>query len=205
MARASAASTVARPGGTLILGVLLLVLLGPAAARGASNGVTPDPAPQSGHGASTGSPSPDQAPQAASQPPQVSSSAAAPPQAAPVIPRPTTSGLALAPTTAGSQSTPTTTGTVAIRVSPVKRRAHTRTNLKHHTATSVTAGLSLAAVPWRGRNPLDVGNVVSSQPTSSSRNGFLLLLGALALSVLAIASASLLRLLVRMDGERGAG
>jgi hypothetical protein len=54
------------------------------------------------------------------------------------------------------------------------------------------------ALPWR-QNPLQISATLTPRPAALPRNGLLLLFGAVALAVLALASGSLLRLLRRMD------
>ncbi len=220
MAGASAAPILARLGGRVALGILLSLFIGSAVARAGNHGVKPDPALQPAPASSTAGPSPDPAPQAASRPSNSSSSSssgsrppsqplittsssAKPSPQATVIPRPTGSGITLAPT--GAESSANSTAGAAIRV-PLRetRTAHARTHVKD-AARGLTVQPAQVAVPWRGRDPLDVRTAVSSLLAPPSRNGMLLLSGAVAFAVLALASASLLRLLARMNQHRGIG
>jgi hypothetical protein len=57
------------------------------------------------------------------------------------------------------------------------------------------------ASPWR-LNPFASSTANAARAVTSSRNGLLLLFGALALAVLALASGSMLRLLRQMEGVR---
>ena len=58
-------------------------------------------------------------------------------------------------------------------------------------------------VPDR-RNLLGVEAPVGARPSVAARDGLLLLFGAVALAVLALASGSMVRLLGRMEGRLGA-
>jgi hypothetical protein len=212
MARASAASTVARRGGRVLLGIVLVVL---ATSGVAHAGATPDPAPQSGAGPSTGGPAPDPTPQAASQPQTQSSPA--PRTDNPAAPQVTTTSSPVRSSDAGQaaaragvlgvtvvRSTEATTAPAAGSQTQHKSLQSKRLALPSRRATRrsqawLTAIAERAAAPWGRRNPIDALIGVGSPSASTPRDGLLLLLAAVALLIIMLASGSLLRLLTRMN------
>lgn len=226
--RASAASILARSGGTLVCAlVLALVIL-----AGAANAATPqpDPSPQP---TATSSPSPDPVPgsgpsarsatatssasSASTPPPPPVVSTSSPPaqqpaQAAPAVPQASGSGVGLAaPTITRRSSTPsrsadaTAERQLPVKVVPVRRPAHKSKDLRIYNPVAAARAVRSAASPWRHlfAVPQPMAAVRSLLPLSR-RSGLLLLVGAIALFVLAGASASLMRMLMRTGaGLRG--
>jgi hypothetical protein len=172
----------------------------------AASGPSPDPAPHAAPAAGGGgNPSPDPAPQPAPASSPVSAAPAQPAapvqSAAPVVPRPSSSGIAVAAPASSHSSTPTT-ATAAIKPSvPARRSKRHVVHYGRRPAAWVATAARQVRTPWHA-DPLLAGAAASSQPTPAQRNGLLLLLGSAALAVLAVASASMLRLLRRMDGVR---
>jgi hypothetical protein len=182
-----------------MLAVLLsFAATSPVAHAGSSN-VSPDPAPHARSSSGGGNPAPDPSPQAT---PSSSAVSAAPPQpVAPVVPRPTSSGIGVISSAQSGGST-TTTATTAIQPSvPVRRSIRRTVHHARHRAAWVATVARQVTTPWHV-DPLLAGAAVSTQPTAPQRNGLLLLLGSAAMAVLALASASMLRLLRRMDEVR---
>ena len=183
--RASAAHIIARSGRTMTVALLLIGSAAPVAARAAA----PDPSPQPRAAASAAAPSPDPAPQAQT---------GAQSQAAPATPRPTESGVALGtPTREPSTVAPRRVTQVPLapvsvaRSRPVSNRAHGRTARK--------AGRSASSQPQRhGRGLFGAITAIGVPPPKPHRSGVLLLLSALALWTVVIASSSLLRLIGRI-------
>jgi hypothetical protein len=166
----------------------------------AASGPSPDPAPHAAPAAGGGgNPSPDPAPQPAPASSPISAAPAQP--AAPVVPRPSSSGIGVAAPASSHSSTPTT-ATAAIKPSvPARRSKRHVVHYGRRPAAWVATAARQVRTPWHA-DPLLAGAAASSQPTPAQRNGLLLLLGSAALAVLAVASASMLRLLRRMDGVR---
>lgn len=182
-----------------LLAVVVSFALTSPAARGASN-LSPDPSPQAAPATSGGSPAPDPAPQAApaARPTQSASASQSP---APVVPRPTASGIGVGSTSTSGGSTVTTANPVIQPSPPVRRHIRRAVHRVRRPAVWVADVARQVTAPWH-QNPLLSAAGATSQPTASARNGLLLLLGAAALAVLALASGSMLRLLRRMDGVR---
>ena len=188
----------------------------PDAAPGAAS---PTPASPSGNAASSSSSSVSTPPPASTSSPVAKTAAPAEQPAAPAVPQASGVGLGLAgPSVArapSSQQHPTTTtpgNRVPVRSVPVVRSA----KIAHHRGSGQKArhlphrtDLSAAAVtrfsePWRhfltASSPVAALRSLLPLPR---RSGLLLLFGAIALFVLAGASASLMRMLVRAGGGSG--
>jgi hypothetical protein len=187
---ASAALILARLGRTVVVGLMLTGSVAPALAHAAAA----DPSPPLPAAAGTAAPSPDPPPQAQAQGQS---------QAPPATPRPTESGVALG-SPASEPSTvalgrvtgvPLAPVSVAPRSRPVSNRAHGR--------ASRTAGRSAGPhLQEHSRGVFDAIAGVAARPPTPHRNGVLLLLSALALWTVVIASSSLLRLVGRIrDGS----
>ena len=180
---------------------LVLLGFGWSATSAAASGASPDPAPQASPAANSGSPAPDPAPVAS--PTDSTGSATSTQTTAPVVPHATSSGIGVASSSSHATQTPsvrTTQSAPAIRASPVIRRparaAATRANRQPHRVPVVMHHL---ANPWRLNWFSPTG--VAARAVTSPRNGLLLLFGAIALAVLALASGSMLRLLRRMEAR----
>lgn len=196
--RVSSAFVIARSGGVAMLAILLILSMGSAVATAAGGAPSPDPAPQAASSSKAGSPTPDRAPQAAPEHPAVSQSSTG--SIAPVTPSPTSSGVAVvSPSSAGSQTATPTIAAPAIRA-PLSARRPARRSVHRHPGW-IALTVPRVTISSSG-SPLGIAAAVSSRPAVSPHSGMLLLLGAVALTVLALASGSLLRLLGRMYGVR---
>jgi len=208
----------------LLLAPLLvsLALAGTASAAGP----TPDPAPAGT--ATTGGPRPDPAPQALSSgsapagssapaslsqsSPSSGSSASsspgieAPAPAAPAVPSatplPQGAGVGIAAAPAASGRRPSARSLIRV---PLRHRA--RRAARGHQVRVAKTGVhpTWSPVPWHGPDPLDIRNALAASFTgaASHRGGWLLLAGAGALALLALAGGTLLRTLIRMQRELG--
>jgi hypothetical protein len=168
---------------------LLIASATPCTARAAA----PDPSPQPPAATSAPAPSPDPAPQA-----QTGEQS----QAAPATPRPTESGVALG--TSASEPPTSTTGRVTVVPIPplsVVPRSRPVSSHAHGRAARTTGRSTSSQLLRRSRGLFDaIAGVAAPLPTPH-RSGVLLLLAALALGTLVVASSSLLRLLGRMSEE----
>jgi hypothetical protein len=177
-------SKLALPGVAALLGVCLWSLAGTPARAGESH-PTPEPAPQSAPGTSPEGPRPDATP----QPPQAPPSAGAAAPSAPSAP-------------AEPSATPpyTRAAGAATTHAPPKHASHPRRRSSHAT---VHRPARHGHTPSRERKPArHLGKPSSavappSVAASGHRDGTLLLAAALALGVVALAGASLLRLLTQ--------
>ena len=191
---------------TIVGAVIAALLVAPAAAAAAgptpdrppgspasdivSSPVAPDPAPARGTGRSTtGSVTHTgviSAPTVTTAPPSGSAATQAPaPRSAPIA-RPAASAGAPSP-------------------APVKRvvaaRSHAADRVGHPPGASKSGRSTVASgLAWK-LTRLAVGLPITFATKSSERSGLLLLLAALALTVLVLASGTLVRLLVRMHDE----
>lgn len=187
--------------GMAFAAILLAAGVAPSVAW-AAPGASPDAAPQAAPpSSSSGSPSPDPAPQASPAQP----SSASPSSGAPiVVPQATSSGIAAASPSTGGESqsaSPVLTMPAARALSPVKRSARARSVPVRPRASWVATAIRLT-LPWR-HNPFELGAAARLRSAAPAKNGLLLLFGSLALAVLALASASMLRLLRGMEEVTG--
>lgn len=186
-------------GGLAVAGLVLFLGFGTPAAWAAGSGVSPDPAPQSAPSSGPAGPSPDPSPQAATQPSTGSASSSQ--SAAPVVSQASSTRTAVVSPNS-TERTATTTATPAVHPSSVTRRpARVAIARVHHRARSIALDARRLTSPWR-LNPLYDATALGARTLPAPRNGLLLLGGALALAVLALASGSLLRLLRQMEGVR---
>lgn len=181
--------------------VLLVGVIASSAARAA--GPSPDPAPSGGPVQSASGPSPDSAPQATESPsaPSTSESNASVGTAQRAV-----SGVATSAAASISSISPVSSEAVA---ATVLHRPRTRTS--NVSAQPRKTRLSLPPGSAQGLLARELGAAhqrssprfgFRSQSVAPSRpDRFLLVLGALALVTLVVASASLLRLLRRMNGS----
>ena len=211
MAGASAAPAPGWQAGVVVVCTFVLLFAGAPAAL-ASN-PQPDPAPQTNGGSG---PSPDPAPGASSQQgstgssfTQQSSAAAEPPRIGSVtpsaatsasaeVPQASVSGIALvgSDSTASAGSTAKSPQPKPVPI-PIKRQPRLRTYHAHPLGLpSISLLMRTVTVALARFSPLAA--VASAGP---SRNGLLLLGGAVALFVLAAGSASLMRMLMRMGAD----
>jgi hypothetical protein len=204
----SVACVLARLGETVLV-ALLLVLLVSAPAGAAQGGVAPDPAPQASSPASGGiSPAADPAPQAATPVPSGGGS------------------LAIAPSRLAGPSPLGTGAHSGRRISPIRLPAslvrgsaraswssttrppgsdrhsapvHQRTAPRHAALSlAVASGSALALVAARRSELLPTPITATVRLPPARGDGVLLLLSALALAVLVVASGAMLRLLRRL-------
>ena len=199
-----AARIFARWGEALVLALLLLGCLGAAGASAAN------PAPQKAP-ASTSSPqpSPDPAPQAEVKPSTSHTSApTAPAVRSPVAvsssPAPTNTSTATSPRSVQLATSPAATGAQShgARVPPRSRRTATHTTAAHHLAATPRDSPQTTSIPFPLALPRDLlllPRAALNSGTDSRRNGVLLLLSAVAMGVLALASLTLLRRLRRLE------
>lgn len=183
---ASAALILARLGRTV---AVVLLLVG-SAASGAARAAAPDPSPQPPTASTAAGPTPDPAPQAQ------------PSTQSPATPRPTESGVALG-TTPSEPSTVTRGRVTEVPIAPVPVAPRSRpVSHRAHRRSARAAGRSATTqLHRRGRGLVDAIAGVAARPPTPHRNGVLLLLSALALLTVVIASSSLLRLVGRVrDG-----
>lgn len=183
---ASAALILARLGRTMAVALLLVG----SAASGPARAAAPDPSPQPPAASSAAGPTPDPAPQ---------SQATVQSQA---TPRPTESGVALG-TPSSVPSTVTTGRVTEVPIAPVSVAPRSRpVSHRAHGRSARAAGRSASSqLQGRSRGLFDAIAGVAARPPTPHRNGVLLLLSALALSTVVIASSSLLRLIGRIrDG-----
>jgi hypothetical protein len=199
-----AARVFARSGEALALALLLLGCLGAAGASAANP--TPQKAPAS---TSSRQPSPDPAPQAEVKPSTSHTSA----PTAPAIRRPNavSSSPALTNTSAATRprvvqlaTSPAATGAPSrgARVPPRSRRAATHATAAHHSRATSRESPQTTSIPFPLALPRDLlllPRAALNSGTGSRRSGVLLLLSAVAMGVLALASLTLLRRLRRLE------
>jgi hypothetical protein len=187
----------AGPATVSVVAMVLCFLAGAPLAMAAAP--APDPAPQATQAGSGQAPNPDPAPQA---PTQQSTPPAAPSTSVTVLPHPSTGEVAVAPPSSSQPHATTTTATApvihAAKPAHAARPAARSGRRRGHR--------HVAPPPKRPPKPASHPRVITFQPTpaprasGSTRSGMLLLFGAGAMFVLALASASMLRLLRRMGG-----
>jgi hypothetical protein len=199
-----AARVFARWGEALVLALLLSGCLGAAGASAANP--TPQKAPAS---TSSRQPSPDPAPQAEVKP---STSHTSTPTA-PAIRRPVVVSSSPAPTntsaTTGTRlvqlaTSPAATGAPSrgARVPPTSRRTATHTTAAHRSPATPRDSSQTTSIPFPLALPRDLlllPRAALNSGADSRRNGVLLLLSAVAMGVLALASLALLRRLRRLE------
>jgi hypothetical protein len=191
--------TVALASGLVVLALLVLA----ATALGAA-GAAPDPAPQSASaGAGTAGPAPDPTPQSAASSSVHSPAVPTTRQTeAPVSAAVSGAGPPVAEPNAAAVTRPTFTRTPQPSTRAAASAKHARSRKLAPRRRSPTAQARLHRVaPTRTHDLLDLPAVAISSPMTSHPSGALLLIGALALAVLALASSSLLRRLMRMNAE----
>jgi hypothetical protein len=198
-----AARVFALSGEALILALLLMGFLGAGASAATP---TPQKAPAS---TSSRQPSPDPAPQAEVKP---STSHTSTPTA-PATRRPTAVSSSPAPTntSAGTRprvvqlaTSPAATGVPSrgARVPPRSRPTATRATAAHHSPATPRDSPQATSIPFPLALPRDLlllPRAAFNSGTNSRRNGVLLLLSAVAMGVLALASFALLRRLRRLE------
>lgn len=186
--------------------IVLLALFAAGAARAAGSGAAPDPAPTSGASspssaaASANAPAPDPAPQAAAVAPHLSQSSTAGSVVEQV-------GGALAvgrsqvagpkPTRAGTLTIQTPTAVPVRRSRPGAHRSRARGRREIRLVPDTVAPM---LAPIRGVLS-HLASVTGLRAVVSNHDGWLLLFSGLALGMLAIASAAMLRLLARLGKE----
>jgi hypothetical protein len=182
----------------MALCAVLLVLAVAVPVAQAAPGVSPQAAPQAAPQASSGGPSPDPSPQAS--PVQQAAGGSASASTGPVVPLATSSGIAVASPSSSShpEAASPVVSTPAIRTaSPARRSTRAKALHVRERARWVSLATRALTLPWR--NPFAVGAAAGFRSGTPSRNGLLLLFGAVALAILALASTSMLRLLRGMD------
>ena len=199
-----AARVFARSGEALVLALLLSGCLGTAGASAANP--TPQKAPAS---ASSRQPSPDPAPQAEVKPSTSHTSApTAPATRSPVVvsssPAPTNTSAAIRPRLVQLPTSPAATGgpSSRARVLPRSRRAATHATAAHHSPATHHDSPQTTSIPFPLALPRDLlllPRAALNSGTDGRRNGLLLLLSAVAMGVLALASLTLLRRLRRLE------
>lgn len=179
---------------------VLVSFLASASGAGAA-APSPDPAPQAGSSGQSTARSPDPTPQA----PATHSSASGGSSGSPVtvLPPTTAGGLAIAaPSSSAPRSTSTTSEAVVQPQSPARpsrHASHLRVSHRHRRPVPTATHHAISVPrPEVGAHQL----AVATRAATSSRTGLLLLLGAVAMFVLALASGSMLKLLRRMGGAR---
>lgn len=204
--RSATWSTIRTSRGVILWLLVALALLMPGAAAAA--GPAPDPAPQPASTADTNSPSPDPAPQAAAWPqaptPPSQSSVGSP--APSVTVQPSGGSLAVTPTQPAAQTpargeasvtrSPSLSPPRAAHAPSPRRPAHAHRSHASADAAVSQEPLRLLVARMRSWLRLPSGGVI--EPTTSRRSGLLLLLSALALATLCLASSALVRLLARL-------
>ena len=199
-----AARIFARSGEALVLALLLSGCLGAAGASAANP--TPQKAPAS---TSSRQPSPDPAPQAEVKPSTShTSTPTAPAVRRPVAvsssPAPTNTSAATRPRLVQLATSPAATGAPSsgARVPPTSRRTATHATAAHHSPATPRDSLQTTSIPFPLALPRDLlllPRAALNSGTDSRRNGVLLLLSAVAMGVLALASLTLLRRLRRLE------
>lgn len=185
------------PGGRTILVTLACFGIAAPIAQAAPS---PDPAPQHASFASAPGPSPDPSPQAA--PVQPAQSAPVMQAPAPVVPQPTSSGIGVVPAAGSGEPSVTSTARVIQPSAPARKVGRHTVHRVQLPAISVSTVAHRLTSPWRRISFLTPASLGARPTAAPARNGLLLLLGSAALAVLAVASASMLRLLRQMDGVR---
>ncbi len=204
-ARSWGADTLARFGGLLVIGVLVIGVLVPCAAN-ASVRPAPDPSPQ--RAPATASPGPDPAPQAvvSSQPSHgATSSTTSTRTSAPIVPRivravPAQPHLSPAVSAAVPRHTPASPKP-AVSVTRHARRPSVKQAPSHHARPAPGTRVSLPFLVTSVRR-LTSGLLVTGK-VSAPGDGLLLLLSSLAMAALAVSSFVLLRRLRRLGGPTG--
>jgi hypothetical protein len=199
-----AARVFARSGEALVLALLLLSCLGAASASAANP--TPQTAPAS---KSSGEPSPDPAPQAevkrsTSHTSTPSAPATRRPGAVSSSPAPTNTSAATRPRSVRLAASPATTGAPsgAARVPPRSGLKATRATAAHHSPATHRTSQQTTSIPFPLALPRDLlllPRAALNSGAESRRNGVLLLLSAVAMGILALASLTLLRRLRRIE------
>lgn len=199
-----AARVFALSGEALVFSLLLLGCLG-AAGAGAAN-PTPQKAPAS---TSSRQPSPDPAPQAEVKPSTShTSTPTAPAISRPVAvsssPAPTNTSAATGPRLVQLATSPAATGAPSrgARVPPTSRRTATHATAAHHSPATPRDSPHTTSIPFPLALPSDLlllPRAALNSGTDSRRNGVLLLLSAVAMGVVALASLTLLRRLRRLE------
>jgi hypothetical protein len=211
----SAVSILAQIGEAVVLGLLLMTFLLPASAV-AAGGASPDPAPQTASGGVTASsPTPDPAPQAAStsQPAQsspagssrqsVSTATSSPAHSVPAktLASPRSGGSVTAGTSLTGSGPPQGNGTTSLGAATSRKHAASRVRRRHpRSVPSLNLSHPPLGLLLAHRLELGLANLSKGAPAVVRHDGILLLLSALALGVLVIASLALLRL-VRLNAE----
>jgi hypothetical protein len=207
-ARAPSVRMFSGRGATFVVALLLLATTDSQRAS-AAVGAAPDPVPQPASAiASPTGPAPDPRPQAAPLSTPVRSPVSSGPAqtALPVAPSAGTVGAGVKPVQpivsrpAAAAITPATRGST----SPIRSTATARPSRLHRVPprqSSAVRSRGRISVSGRPQDLVDLAAAAVSSPAASRPNGAFLLLGALALTILVIASSSLLRLLVRMNAE----
>jgi hypothetical protein len=198
-----AARIFAQSGEALVLALLLSGCLG---AAGASANPTPQKAPAS---TTSRQPSPDPAPQAEVKPSTShTSTPTAPAVRRPVAvsssPAPTNTSAATRPRLVQLATSPAATGAPSrgARGPTTSRRTATRTTAAHHSPATPRDSPQTTSIPFPLALPRDLlllPRAALNSGTDSRRNGVLLLLSAVAMGVLALASLTLLRRLRRLE------
>lgn len=211
-ALATAAFIVARFAGTVTLVVIGLTLALPSVAQ--ASPPKPDAAPQAGSSSGSGR-SPDPSPHAQASSQSSTNSAPSGQQSAPssalsqqpsqAAVLPSTAGtpeLGLTQGATGTHTTKRTTTTPIIQLRATTRhRTASSTRQRRRTAAHATIPQLNIGSLWHGSDPFHAQTAALTSPVSSHSDGLVLLFGALGLTVLVLASGSLLRVLVRMEGE----
>lgn len=185
MTRASAALILAQAGRIVMLVLFVLLPIGLAAPLPA-RAVSPDPSSQTPAASSAASPTPDPAPLVGTQSSSESSSGSA---------------SRRAQTSQPPTITPRLLTAVPVIPVPSTRRSHPLSSRAQRRPARTAVRSAAAQVPSRNRDLLGAQPGVAGRPPAPHRSGVLLLLAALALSTVVVASSSLLRLLGRMREE----
>jgi hypothetical protein len=192
-------------GPCLAVPVVLLVLFAAGPARAAGSGATPDPAPTSGApspapaATSANAPAPDPAPQAGTVTPHLTQSSTAG-----SVVEPSGGGLAVGQSQVASPK-PATAGSLTIQTPtavPVRRSRPGAHSLRARGGEVRLVPFTVAPMLAPIRGVLShLARLTALRAVVSNHDGWLLLFSGLALGMLAIASAAMLRLLARLGKE----